>query len=316
MRFAFYHEGLKSAPLIVVDGVADHGFHLSHWVGNRTPKELKADTSTEIAFNFLESSWRWRLERETEIVTNTHYDADGVLACFVLLHPEAARAHRSLLINAATTGDFRRFTTDQALQLELIVMAYHNPDTSPLRKKALALAGEEREDFYFRSILKLLPEILNDADGNQKLWKKEFSQIKKDLEDVQQGKIQMEAYPKSCLTVFKADHPVNNVALFTAAGQGHVLLIYPDAGGHCYDLQYDPYLSFFDTPRRDLRLCPDLRGLQEELRQKERSNLGDWKLAVEDGWAELSFVDPRGRLKASSLQPDLVTARLADCLSR
>ena len=56
MRFEFYHEGLNAAPLLSVDGTVEGALHLSHWEGNQTPGELRADTSTEIALNFAASA--------------------------------------------------------------------------------------------------------------------------------------------------------------------------------------------------------------------------------------------------------------------
>lgn len=82
MKFIYYHEGLAQTPVIVVDGFADHGFHLSHWIGNKTPEGLKADTSTEIVFNFLASSSYKEITAAYPFITNTHYDTDGVIGLF------------------------------------------------------------------------------------------------------------------------------------------------------------------------------------------------------------------------------------------
>ena len=55
MRFEFYHSGLDDIPKLSVDGTVDNAIHFSHWQGNETPAELKADTSTEIALNLVAS---------------------------------------------------------------------------------------------------------------------------------------------------------------------------------------------------------------------------------------------------------------------
>jgi hypothetical protein len=68
MRFEFYQEGLSGAPLLSVDGTVEGALHLSHWEGNRTPEELRADTSTEIALNFAAWPGRGEWARGVEVV--------------------------------------------------------------------------------------------------------------------------------------------------------------------------------------------------------------------------------------------------------
>src|SRR3989442_15886315 len=55
MKFEFYHPGLDDVPKLSVDGTVANSVHFSHWEGNETPAELRADTSTEIALNLVAS---------------------------------------------------------------------------------------------------------------------------------------------------------------------------------------------------------------------------------------------------------------------
>ena len=55
MRFEFYHSGLENVPKLSVDGTVENSVHFSHWQGNETPAEVKADTSTEIALKVVAS---------------------------------------------------------------------------------------------------------------------------------------------------------------------------------------------------------------------------------------------------------------------
>jgi hypothetical protein len=108
-----YIEGTKhrerpdSRRTIFADGTADATFRpevdleLSHWIPNRTPLALKADTSTEICMNFVASG-----DADYELVVNNHADVDGVLSVFTLLHPATALAHRETIVSAAEMGDF------------------------------------------------------------------------------------------------------------------------------------------------------------------------------------------------------------------
>jgi hypothetical protein len=108
-----YIEGTKclerpdSRRTVFADGTADATFRtavdleLSHWIPNRTPVALKADTSTEICMNFVASG-----DADYELVVNNHADVDGVLSVFTLLHPATALAHRETIVSAAEMGDF------------------------------------------------------------------------------------------------------------------------------------------------------------------------------------------------------------------
>src|SRR4030095_9886876 len=106
MRFEYYHPGLDGIPKLSVDGTVSNSVHFSHWQGNETPAEVKADTSTEIALNLISSPNRARLTRGNGLVTNNHFDTDGVLSVWTVLTGEPALELRDKLISAAEAGDF------------------------------------------------------------------------------------------------------------------------------------------------------------------------------------------------------------------
>ena len=85
MRFEFYHPGLDNLPKLSVDGTVSHSIHFSHWQGNETPPEVKADTSTGIALNLVGSPNREALTRGIDLVTNNHFDTVGVLSVWTVL---------------------------------------------------------------------------------------------------------------------------------------------------------------------------------------------------------------------------------------
>ena len=127
MKFEFYHEGLGGAPLLSVDGTVEGALHLSHWEGNRTPEELRADTSTEIALNFAEWPRREEWARGVEVVTNNHFDADGVLSVWSVLNGERALDLRSELVSAAEAGDFSEFPNESAVRVSILLQGGDNP---------------------------------------------------------------------------------------------------------------------------------------------------------------------------------------------
>jgi len=94
-----------------VDGVLAEGdLELSHWIPNRTPARLKADTSTAICLNFVaeqaEAARRGDSGTAFDLAVNNHVDVDGVLSLWVVSRGAAALAHRETLVQAAEIGDF------------------------------------------------------------------------------------------------------------------------------------------------------------------------------------------------------------------
>src|SRR5438034_3030795 len=101
MRFKFYDEGLADVPKLSVDGTVVNAIHFSHWKGNKTPASVKADTSTEIALNLVSAPDREELTRGIDLVTNNHFDTDGVLSVWTMLNGARSLELRDKLIAAA-----------------------------------------------------------------------------------------------------------------------------------------------------------------------------------------------------------------------
>src|ERR1041384_369377 len=104
MRFEFYSDAIADAPKLSVDGTVDKAIHFSHWNGNKTPQSVKADTSTEIALNVVAAPNREELTQGIDLVTNNHFDTDGVLSVWTMLNGERAQPWRDQLIAAAEAG--------------------------------------------------------------------------------------------------------------------------------------------------------------------------------------------------------------------
>ena len=101
MRFEFYSDAIAGEPKLSVDGTVDNAIHFSHWQGNETPASVKADTSTEIALNVVAAANRDQLTQGIDLVTNNHFDSDGVLSVWSMLNGERALELREKLISAA-----------------------------------------------------------------------------------------------------------------------------------------------------------------------------------------------------------------------
>ena len=66
----------------------------SHWPGNRTPPELKADLSTGICLSFARApaEYQQTVLAGAEAVVNDHYDTDGFLSMLAIVRPDVALA--------------------------------------------------------------------------------------------------------------------------------------------------------------------------------------------------------------------------------
>jgi hypothetical protein len=85
MQF-FPYTQTASVPNIIVDGPRNAAtvLALSHWSGSGTPLELRADTSTEIVFKYLDAP---QFKVQVDAVSNNHFDEDGLPGIFALLDP-------------------------------------------------------------------------------------------------------------------------------------------------------------------------------------------------------------------------------------
>src|SRR5436190_15740505 len=148
MRFEYYHDGLANTPKLSVDGTVGNAIHFSHWKGNQTPASVKADTSTEIALNLVAAPNREELAGGIELVTNNHFDTDGVLSVWTVLTGERALELRDKLIPAAEAGDFSEFTNENAIRASIVIQGSDQASPTDETGSPLAryLSGEDVED--------------------------------------------------------------------------------------------------------------------------------------------------------------------------
>ena len=150
-RFEFVGESYQGdAPAISCDGlVPGAALDLTHWQGNRTPQRFKADTSTEIALNFVVSP-EAREQWASAVAVNNHFDTDGVLSVWTLLDPEGALARRDLLVAAAEAGDFDEWPAlDRGLWLDAAIRAVGS--------------GAADDAAAYQTVLSQLPELIDHA---------------------------------------------------------------------------------------------------------------------------------------------------------
>jgi len=331
MHFEFYHPGLDDVPKLSVDGTVANSVHFSHWEGNETPAELKADTSTEIALNLVAAPNRNELTRGIELVTNNHFDTDGVLSVWTVLTGERALELREKLIPAAEAGDFSEFTNENAVRASIAIQGSDQPtpgeeSASPL---ACQLAGETVNDDA-RAYELVLPEVerlLTNTDEYEPLWRNAWEKIALAMESFASGASRVTEIGDAGISlvtlapdVFSPSgfNPTRHAAPYTAISRyarGQLFLITtPLRNGWAYRIDY-PYYSWAETIVRPRIERGDFSQLLAEINQLESGGEGVWKLDNSEMTSAIKFLGADGTLAASRLAPDDVATILNTHLS-
>jgi uncharacterized protein DUF6687 len=323
MRFQFYTEALDNVPKLSVDGTVDNSIHFSHWEGNSTPTELKADTSTEIALNLVASPNRASITKGIDLVTNNHFDSDGVLSVWTVLTGERALAHRDLLISAAEAGDFSEYSNDDGVRVSIAIQGSdqaspNNDDGSPL---ARLLAGEEVDDDAraYELVLPQVEHLITNINAYESLWREGWEKVVAAVESFERGRSRVVEYSDAKISLItlapelfdgagfsptKHSAPYTAISKF-AKGELFVIAI-PNATGWFYRIDY-PYYSWAETVVRPRIERRDLTGALELLNSKENNRDGRWQTDNREMTSAVKFLDNHGMLASSHLQPDDVT---------
>ena len=159
MRYLPY-AAASSEPNVIVDGTANDRtlITLSHWRRSGTPA---------IVFNCLD---RPDLRVAADVVSNNHFDEDGLVGIYALLEPEAAASRRDLLIDVAQAGDFGVFRSRRAARIAFAISAHADPSRSPFPRPLFDRPAPQVEEGLYRALLDVLPRLLADVDEYQSLW--------------------------------------------------------------------------------------------------------------------------------------------------
>ena len=325
MRFEFYTEALDGVSKLSVDGTVDNSIHFSHWEGNQTPAELKADTSTEIALNLAASPNRTQLTNGIELVTNNHFDTDGVLSVWAVLNGERALPYRDLLIAAAEAGDFSEYSSDDGVRVSIAIQGSdqaspNNDDGSPL---ARLIAGEEVDDDAraYELVLPRVEHLLTNINEYESLWRDGWNSVAAAIESFEQGKSRVTEYSDKISLITLAPElfdgagfsPTRHSAPYTAVSKfakGELFLIaIPARGGWFYRIDY-PYYSWAETVVRPRIEHRDLSGALTLLNDKESNRDGKWQTDNREMTSAVKFLDNARTLAVSRLEPQMVVEAL------
>ena len=328
MKFNFYSEAIANTPKLSVDGTVDKAIHFSHWKGNETPASVKADTSTEIALNVVASPSRNELTQGIELVTNNHFDTDGVLSVWTMLNGERALPLRDKLIAAAEAGDFSEFSSVDGVRASIVIQGSDSPIDKSGSPLARQLAGEEVNDEAraYELVLPHVEDVLAHTNKYESLWRESWNRVKGALDSFAKGESHVHEDAPGKLSVvtiapevFGSDgfDPTRDAAPFTAISRharGELFLIAtPLDKGWAYRIDY-PYYSWAETVVRPKIARRDFSSLMARLNQAEQNSAAHWQIDTSELASAAKFSDANGKLAASSLSHDVVATRLHDFL--
>lgn len=316
-----YHD-IGDEPHIVVDGKDKDStlLTLSHWPWNRTPESLRRDTSTHIALAYLEDE---AAHLEAGIVSNSHYDEDGLLSMFALTNPELAWQHRDLLIRTSYASDFWRCEDEDAAKLSFVLAAWTDPETSPLPADIYERPLRQKIIAEYSQMLEALPGILEDPYKDESFWIDEFMFWQDSIELIKSGQVTLEEDEALDLVVVRVpgDVPLRHVRRYlenwqlpvhpfaVTARSNRSRIVWLHGNSFSFQYRYESWVqvvSFRPLPR------VDLAPLAEELTKVDSA---EW---VFDGVHEviggLYVKEQTGAHGQSTLSPDDCLQRLRDFL--
>lgn len=318
MRYLAFTPDLEHTPKIIVDTAnCGRGLHLSHFPGNRTPPELKADLSTEVALRWAAHPNRTEYLRAADVVTNDHFDCDGMLAAYTVLRPTEALAHRAVLVEAAKAGDFFELISPRAVQFHHLVEAFMHSDRSPLSRDLKGCSTSERNQQCTDAILAEMPGLLYAPERYREAWKDSYQLHMAQLALVESGRVLVREYPEERLSVIHTPELLDEYAR-NHAGRGHRLLQVIERGGvRLYVLHYRIVL-WYDLISEATSITPRLHDLAAQFDLLETDHAGRWaitewnpalrRVSVEPDTAGCSPVD--ASLCSSSIAVDQVVTML------
>ena len=328
MRFEFYGDTIADVPKLSVDGTVDNAIHFSHWQGNETPVEVKADTSTEIALNLVGAPNREELTRGIDLVTNNHFDTDGVLSVWTVLNGERALPLRDKLIAAAEAGDFSELSSEDGVRASIVIQGSDSPTDKSGSPLAQQLAGEEFNDEAraYEVVLPHVEDVIAHTNKYEPLWRVSWRRIETALDSFAKGASRVEEIDDAKISLvtlapemFGANgfDPSRHAAPFTAISyhaKGELFLIATSLNdGWAYRIDY-PYYSWAETVVRPKIVRRDLNELMNQLNELEENSSASWRLDSSELASAVKFSDESGRLATSRLEPDFVATQLRNAL--
>jgi hypothetical protein len=320
LRFVPYRES-TTLPNVVVDGSPNGGtvLVLSHWPGLPTPADCAADTSAQMAFRYLDQGAG--LHGDAAVVTNNHFDQDGLAGVYALTNPADALHRRELLEALACAGDFAVSTDRAAARLSMAVAALGDRARTPLDD--IPTDYDEASALLYAHALELLPGWMTDPASCRSLWAEEDAELDAGIAAIESGSVTIEEDPEVDLAVVtlspsgrSAGHRfvgrsfggVHPMALHAATERSVILALDPVEGRHHLTCRYEGWVQFRSRP---IRARVDLLPLAEQLTSAEGAGVRWVATPPSDLTPELLTA---GDGPGSSLDPQALVGAVTDHL--
>jgi hypothetical protein len=231
-----------------------------------------------MAFHYLDAS---PAHAPADMVTNNHFDQDGLVSVHALVDPESSLAHRDLLIDVAAAGDFSTYRDRRAARASMALAAYADEDRSPIADQ-LTGPYDAQCVLLYETTLPLLVPMVTDSERFRELWAEEDDNLTVSERLIATGEVAIEEVADLDLAVitvpagesahgghrfahetFATLHPM---ALHNATGCFRLLLLH----GSQYQFvdRYETWVQY--RSRRPLQRV-DMRPLAEQLTVAESS---------------------------------------------
>lgn len=186
------YEESRARPNIVVDGSPNEStvLTLSHWPGTEAPPGLARDLSAQMAFAYVDAPVE---HPPVHVVTNNHFDQDGLVSIHALTRPDEALRHRDLLIDVAAAGDFATYRDRRAARASMTL--------SKLAVDETDCSYSEVTDRLYRELLPQLMSITLDNDRYRALWADEDAELAASEQAIASGAVTIAERPDLDLAI-------------------------------------------------------------------------------------------------------------------
>lgn len=271
IQYRSYEESAH-VPNIIVDGSANAGTELvlSHWQNNTTPNELRADLSAQIVFNYLASP---EIKTTATVVSNDHYDADGLVGIYTLLNPDDAEELKDLLIDIAGAGDFNVYTNRDAARISFILDAWQTPKLSPLKDSLFAQDYPTLTNILYEELLPRFARIIEKVDYLEKYWKGQDSLLESSEDALKNRHFKLTEYPDIDLAIVSMpdanvspNKAIHRMAIHNQTDCMRILLMQETNFEFYY--RYESWVDFRSrktSPRIDMQMLAKSLSKQESM---------------------------------------------------
>ncbi len=271
---------LAGRPHVAVDCGPTAGtvLALSHWPGAGTPARWEHDTSALIADRYLRDP-PGSDAPAVHLLTNDHYDEDGLFALWMLLErPAPGAPERALAIAASEAGDFATWTDPWAPRTAIAAMRMAERHSTPFPDVGRVLNRVRDRDpagDLYECILPRVSGLLADPERYRMLWRADWTRIESDMALIDAGDVRIEDEPAADLAIVHTPRLLDDMALYPRTARMRVMQALPD-GTIQVRHRYETWVRYVSRP-----LAPrvDLTPLLPRLQELERND-GTW--AAED----------------------------------